>query len=729
MEVDLKAELGHLFDQAWAALKDGFYDAKMHGVDWNEMKKKYRAMAIDAEIKPEFQNVIRQMLAELGASHLGIGGGMRNGASVTPAVDQNGYLGVNFANDPTADGKREIVAVLPRGPADEAGLRVGDVVTRIAGKGLDKKTNLDRATSGLVGKEVEIAFKPLSQTGLGAARTVKLTPISWGQVRSLNYKNWEKTCQDRVKEGAKGKVGYIHLTMMNRSNQRKFEQAVTRWSKPRNRRKIKGMILDVRNNGGGNIHNQLMRVLIARPLARVQQRGGPKVIQPSLFWDRPVVVLTNERSFSDAEVFPAMFKAAGAGKVVGVPTGGGVIGTSNITLSDGSTFRVPRVGYWTIDGVNLEGLGVKPDFLVRETPGDRASGRDPQLAKAIEVVLADIYAGAKGKAAKPGKKPAKPKPAPKAEPEARPEARPTTPVEGDDLDTLGDVRVGEWVRYRLKAPGDEEETVYKVTVASVASGQVKFDVELEKGAQPLGFPPEAPQTSLMRLLPALCQVKSVSVIEGEMRGGPTRFLIVHTKWPDESELTLTFTNVVPAYGLLKVEMYKQVVLEAIEWGEPPVAEAEAPPEKPEESPEADDAPDHPVYDAEVGEWVAIRRFREGQPMPVRFVLRVEEVTETEVILSQSMDMGGQERQGRDIHRKRDRKLVAPEGFTLVGYGGATVRVKGQDLDCIVMTATDPDDLQSKWFVCPDVAVNGYVRVVRGGEKVVELLDWGFTTEG
>ena len=101
-------------------------------------------------------------------------------------------------------------------------------------------------------------------------------------------------------------------------------------------------------------------------------------------------MLINENSFSDAEVFPYIFKALDRGKVVGVPTPGGVIGTNDIRLSDGTRFRIPRVGYYGMDGTNLEGHGVKPDFLVEETIEDRRAGRDPQLAKAIEVVMAEV---------------------------------------------------------------------------------------------------------------------------------------------------------------------------------------------------------------------------------------------------------------------------------------------------------------------------------------------------
>jgi tricorn protease len=708
VEVKLRDELAALFDQAWTALRDGFYDTKMHGVNWNEMRKKYRSMAIDAENKSEFQNVVRQMLAELGASHLGIGGGQRNGSSVTPRVDQNGYLGVEFEAQ-TKDGFK-IASILAGGPADKAGMRVGDVVTRIGRSKLGVKTNLDKLTAGTIGKDLAVTFRPLSESGLGRERTVAVKPVSLRSIGGLRRQNWGANCMRRVKEGGGGKVGYIHLSMMMPPNLMQFQQQIASLNRSR---KIKGLILDVRNNGGGNIHNQLIAILNAKPLARIQVRGGPKVVQPSLYWAHPIVLLTNERSFSDAEVFPFMFKASGLGKIVGVPTAGGVIGTNDITLSDGSTFRVPRVGYWSLDGKNLEGWGIEPDFVVRETPEDRLTGRDPQLAKALEVILGEMKAVEEAK--KAGKKPAvkkppvkKPEPKPEAKPEARPEAKPEPKPapETDGLSTLADVRVGEWVTYDVVGPKGGKSKL-KVTVTDLKDGVVRFATEVVEGdAIELPLPAELRQVRVLESLAGMGKVKTHSVVDGKVKDKPAKLLLVDMEWPDGSALTLTFTNAVMAYGLLKVEMNKQV------------AAAEKKPEAKEP-----EAPDHPVYDAEVGEWVRVRRFAPtGQE--VEMVLKVIEVKDEEIILSQTLKIGAREISGPERPRKRDRKLLPPDGFTLVSYGKETVTVGEHELECIVMTATGPDDVEQKWFVCPEVAVNGYVRVVRDGKTVLELLEWG-----
>ncbi|MCK6458669.1 MAG: S41 family peptidase [Planctomycetes bacterium] len=697
VQVDLRKELENLFDEAWTALKNGFYDPKMHGVDWEAMRKKYRAWAIDAENKDEFHNVVRQMLAELGASHLGIGGGPRS--RVAPATAPTGYLGLDFGQDPEESGARRVVRVLPQGPADGAGMRVGDIVTKINGTELKADTNLDKLLAGTVGRQIPVGYRPRTAAGLEAEKTVQVSPLPAGRVAELLYDDWVQTCRRRVEDATRtkdGEVGYIHLNQMNGPNLQRFVQTVQQWaSNP----KIKGMILDVRNNGGGNIHQQLMQILISRPLARVTLRGRDPGVQPDTYWDRPVTLLINERSFSDAEVFPFMFREAKCGKIVGVPTAGGVIGTNDITLSDGSMFRVPRTGFQSMDGKNLEGLGVPPDIHVEETSEDRLSGRDPQLAKAIEVVLAEI--AEREKAA-----PKKPEPEPKAEaPKEQPSPAPPPDPTAGALNPLGDARPGEWVRYR--ATGDDgAETILKVTVTRVDGGEVFFAKEIEKGPPSQApFPERMARKGLLDLLPQFGEVLGHSVVHGKVRDADAEIVEARVRWPDGSEISLHFSNAVPAYGLLRVEAGKRIVVEAIEWGEPAAAEAKA-----------EETPTNPVFDAQVGEWVRVRIAGRGGET-VEMIRRVVGVADDEVTILWTLD-------GESREEKRPRtRLLAPMDGSAATYGHERVTVAGKELDCVVMTFTRAGAEEKAWF-SNEVPVTGVVRHERSGTVLLELLDWG-----
>jgi len=741
VQVDRRKELGDVFDQAWRALGNAFYDKKMHGVDWKALRKKYRNMAIDAENKAEFHNVVRQLLAELGASHLGIGGGGPSGSSVAPTVTQTGYLGGSFDEKPTEDGGRRIAEVMAGGAADKAGLRVGDVIVRIGNKKLKASTNLDKVLTGTVGKTVPVRFKPHSASGLGEERLATVKPMSLGGLRALLYKVFEAKCAKTVAEAMpkkEGKLVYVHLSQMNPQNLQKFMQGIQKWNTDK---KVRGLVLDVRNNGGGNIHGQLIQALTARPLARVQMRNGPKTVQPAIYWEHPVVLLTNERSFSDAEVFPFMFREAGLGKIVGMPTAGGVIGTTNITLSDGSTFRLPRTGFWSMSGTNLEGLGVKPDYLVEMTPEDRLENRDPQLKKAIEVILEEVRARARknqkkkkaGQKKKEEKKPAekvKPEPAPKAEPEPEPEAEPEpqSPAVADEKNPLADARVGEWVRYRVVMPGAPQEAILKVTIEKIDAKSVHFRKDLEKGPQvPVPLPELVTRGEILKALGAMGEVLAHSSVDGEVKGRSARILRVLVKWPDGSQLQFSFTNAVPGYGLWKVEMGKQTIMEAIEWGQPKTPdvvtkkEEPAPAAAPETKPEP--KPEHPLFNAKEGEWVKLKQVRpDGREFHIR--MTVTEVTDDEITIEQVLLVGDREIKGPVMRRERKRELTPPNDMEATSYGKESITVNDKQFDCVTMMAEMPNGSSLKYYVCDKVPVNGLVRLERDGEVVVEIVEWG-----
>jgi len=147
------------------------------------------------------------------------------------------------------------------------------------------------------------------------------------------------------------------------------------------------MIIDVRGNGGGSTHDQILSSLSRDMYAFSRDRSGTVTVEPLGVWKNPLVLLVNETCYSDAEIFPAAWKELDLGPVVGNSTYGAVIGTVDIQLADGTGFRLPGTGWYTMQGGNLENNGVAPDVLVLEMPEDMGLGIDRQLDAAVQAAI------------------------------------------------------------------------------------------------------------------------------------------------------------------------------------------------------------------------------------------------------------------------------------------------------------------------------------------------------
>jgi tricorn protease len=231
-----------------------------------------------------------------------------------------------------------------------------------------------------------------------------------------------------VEELSRGRFGYIHIRAMDTPSLDEFVR--TLYSDNFDKEAI---VLDVRYNGGGFTHDQVLSYLGGKEHTYFVSREGAKgtVLRANdRKWTKPLILLCNNRSYSDAEIFPNAFRSLGLGKLVGMPTGGYVIGTMNDRLIDGSMFRLPRLGVFTARGVNMEKEGVVPDVIIDLHPDDVAKGLDAQLDKAVEVLAKDVELYRKGQrpeiAASP--EPAKPKP---PEPAKAPPAAPGAPGNGN----------------------------------------------------------------------------------------------------------------------------------------------------------------------------------------------------------------------------------------------------------------------------------------------------------
>jgi len=382
MDVDLYAERAQKFNEAWRTLNDHFYDPDFHGVNWSAMADKYRPAAVHQSMIRDFNDVVSLMLGELNASHLGIF------QPPNKTAVQTGMLGLRYDSFYDGDGLC-VKQVLADGPCDKETARIhtGDILLKIDGIPLSGNTNVNELLVHKVDTRVVLTVKPYNAR---REKTVIVRPIDYAAYTNLEYERWIQGKRRLVEKWSEGRIGYVHLRGMNMPSTERFEMELYAVAHGKD-----GLIIDVRNNGGGWTTDYMLAMLSVKPHAYTIPRGGergyPQSRLPLYMWSKPVVGMCNEWSFSNAEIFSHALKTLKRGKVVGSPTGGMVISTGGIILIDGSRFRVPFRGWYTMNtGLNQENNGCIPDIIVKEQPTDAFRGIDRQLKKAVEVLLSDL---------------------------------------------------------------------------------------------------------------------------------------------------------------------------------------------------------------------------------------------------------------------------------------------------------------------------------------------------
>jgi tricorn protease len=388
MTIKADEEFAEMFEQSWRSLSENFYDAKFHGSDWDAVRAKYKPLVQHIALKEDLYALLYLMMGELNASHLGITG------QISVPEEQTADLGLIFDESYRGKGLK-IAEVLKRGPADKRGLnlKAGEFVVAIDGTEITPATDLSKLLNAKENESVvlQVTTNPEADPkDPKARRRVEVQATSRRVVSQLMYDRWVANNAKRVDELSKGKLGYIHIPSMDEPGLDAFMRSLYSDNFDKD-----AIVLDVRYNGGGFTHDQVLNYLGGRQHTFFRQRDGGEglVLRASdRKWAKPLVLLINNRSYSDAEIFPSAFRTLGLGKLVGQPTGGFVIGTSSVNLIDGSTFRIPRIGVYTTKGVNMEKEGVSPDVLVLPHPDQLAKGIDVQLDKAVEVLQSDVIA-------------------------------------------------------------------------------------------------------------------------------------------------------------------------------------------------------------------------------------------------------------------------------------------------------------------------------------------------
>lgn len=382
VRVNKPAEWAEMFDDAWRTMKYRFYDAKMHGYSWDAARAKYQPLVEYVADKYELLNIVNEMIGELNASHTGAapGPGAREGAVQTQ------HLGIELQPDEKA-GRYKVAYIYEGGPCDKdwVTVHVGDYLIAIDNKPVLADTNYWKLLNNeRLNQRVLVTFN--SKPSEDGAWKTHITPITPQQYSQLRYERWVKDRRAEVEKASGGKIGYLHIQAMDQPSLQKFEKEI------RENRDKKALVIDQRWNGGGNIEQELLAILVQREYQIWQPRGTEPTGRPFAGFFGPKVVLQNWRSASNAEMFPAGFKALGLGKTVGTPTMGAVIGTGSYSLIDGSTVRTPGVGVYLADSkhTNMENYGVQPDIRVENSPEDNLSGKDRQLEAAVAELMKEI---------------------------------------------------------------------------------------------------------------------------------------------------------------------------------------------------------------------------------------------------------------------------------------------------------------------------------------------------
>jgi tricorn protease len=391
VRVDRPAEWAEMFEDGWRTMKYRLYDPKMHGIDWDAMRAKYQPLVEYVGDRQELLNIINEMIGELNASHTGVAPPSRGpGAGIS-----TGQLGIELEPD-NAAGRYRVTHIYEDGPADKDWVKVnlGDYLIAINGKPVKAGDEYWQLLNNRLNRKSEVTFnnKPAED---GAWRT-RIETITQNAYSQLRYDRWVKDRRKKVDELSNGRIGYIHIQAMNQPSLRKFEKEIREF------RNKEAMVIDQRWNGGGNIEQELLAILVQREYQIWQPRGTEPTGRPFAGFFGPKVVLQNWRSASNAEMFPAGFRALGLGKVIGTPTMGAVIGTGSYSLIDGSTVRTPGVGVYLADPkrTNMENHGVQPDIMIVNTPEDTLAGRDRQLEAAVEELTRQLQVSRRNVASK-----------------------------------------------------------------------------------------------------------------------------------------------------------------------------------------------------------------------------------------------------------------------------------------------------------------------------------------
>jgi len=378
MDVNFDDEKLEVFSQAWRYLADNFADSTMNGVDWAAVRTRYAPHIAGARTPDEMRRMLNLMVGELNASHSGVGG---PGGGLGPTT---GRIGLRFdRGEYEANGRLKVTGVVPLGAAAIAGIKAGQYLTAVDGRKIDARTNLDELLSNTIGRRVVLSMAPSAD---GKAVDIAVRPINAQTEKALLYREWVEERRAYVAKASGGRLGYVHMFDMGAGSLAQLYVDLDAENQTR-----EGVVIDVRHNNGGFVNAYALDVFTRKGYMTMTSRGGTEAPARTVLGQRsleaPTALVTDQHSLSDAEDFTEGYRTLKLGPVIGEPTAGWIIYTSNVNLIDGSSLRIPSTVIRGSDGKVME-MNPRPvDVLVERPIGESYTGKDSQLDAAVRELL------------------------------------------------------------------------------------------------------------------------------------------------------------------------------------------------------------------------------------------------------------------------------------------------------------------------------------------------------
>lgn len=379
MNLDAAAERVFMFEHVWRKTHHTFYTAGYHAAPWDDLKRDYEKYLPHIGNNYEFAELLSEMLGELNVSH--------SGATYfyqAPNADATASLGILY--DPTFTGAgMKIDEALAEGPLAKAGMGIkpGMIIEAIDGENLSPEKDYAQLLNRKAGKNVLLAVYDPSNN---SRRELVVKPVSMNDESALLYKRWVRRNAAEVDKLSNGTLGYVHIPGMNDPSYRNvYDEVMGRFAAR------KGMVVDTRNNGGGDLVADLAMFLSGKQFLRYTTDTRAVGLEPSFRWTKPSIALANEANYSDGHCFAYSYQDLKLGKLVGMPVPGTCTFAGWEVLQDNTVrWGVPPLGVKSVGGNYLENHQTDPDIKVMNEWSKVSKGKDQQLEAAVEELLKEV---------------------------------------------------------------------------------------------------------------------------------------------------------------------------------------------------------------------------------------------------------------------------------------------------------------------------------------------------